>query len=107
MAFDGYSSGNHPYYWNGVYNGYDGYDVTPLSGHDAFLPNEANAADATDSSTKLAFSYFPFYKMSTYYWSMRAAGSRWECDDYSNSPYYTTLRKSPFSCTQTNRILFF
>ena len=56
---------------------------TPLTGNTAHLPAEANAWMADQGA--LALTAFPFYKTSTYHWSVKGGGQRWEVDSYSDS----------------------
>lgn len=55
----------------------------PLAGHTAHLPAEADAWMSDKGA--LALTTFPFYKTSTYHWSIRGGAARWEVDSYSDS----------------------
>ncbi len=52
--------------------------VTLLTGHTANLPAATNSSHGGATEGLLAY---PFYKSSTYHWSVRGNGDRWECDD--------------------------
>ncbi len=56
---------------------------TPLAGHTAHLPAEADAWMSDQGA--LALLTFPFYKTSTYHWSIKGGAGRWEVDSYSDN----------------------
>lgn len=53
---------------------------TALTGHTAYLPAAANAWMSNQGA--LALTAFPFYKTSSYHWSVKGGGRRWEVDNY-------------------------
>jgi hypothetical protein len=79
MALTGSSSGNLASYWTSGY--------TALANHTGYLP-----ASTTDviSSTTIGFSYFPFYTLGTYHWSISGPTNRWGCDDPDAGSSYDT-----------------
>jgi hypothetical protein len=56
---------------------------TPLAGHTAQLPAQADAWMSDKGA--LALTTFPFYKTSTVHWSIKGGGARWEVDGYSSN----------------------
>ncbi len=63
---------------------------TPLTGHNAFLPN--STANYFIDQGNSAMTEFPFWLGGTYHWGIRGGGSRWEVDDFpagsQNSTYH-------------------
>jgi len=76
----GSGSGNDVSYWNS--------GTTKLEGHTGILP------DATDNVHfgTLLIGEFPFIG-SSYHWSIRGEGSRWECDELANPANVDTLHQ--------------
>jgi hypothetical protein len=76
----GSGSGNDVSYWNS--------GTTKLEGHTGILP------DATDNVHfgTLLIGEFPFIG-SSYHWSIRGGGSRWECDEVANPANVDTLHQ--------------
>lgn len=65
---------------------------TPLTGHTAHLPAEADAWMSDQGA--LALLTFPFYKTSTYHWSIKGGPGRWEVDSYSdNTGKFNTIHR--------------
>jgi hypothetical protein len=76
-------SGNSPSHWNS--------GTTKLEGHTGILPD----ATTHDSGSNI-IGEFPFIGRvgSLYYhWTIRGQGSRWECDDVSQTTGHTTLHQ--------------
>ena len=71
-------SGNHSGLNNGGQNN--------LSGHNANLPNNADALGS-------GWTGFPFYRGGANHWGLRGGGSRWEVDDYANNASYDTIHR--------------
>ena len=71
-------SGSH----SGINNG----GQNNLSGHNANLPNSANAIGS-------GWIGFPYYQGGAHHWGLRGGGNRWEVDDYANGAANDTIHR--------------
>ena len=59
---------------------------TPYPDHNAYLPAATGSSATLDNA--------PFFKTSQYHFYTYPPQRRWECDDYANNEYYTTLHQA-------------
>ena len=71
---------------SGSHSGLNNGGQNNLTGHNANLPNVADAIGS-------GWTGFPYYRGGQYHWGLRGGGNRWEVDDYANGAANDTIHR--------------